>query len=830
MRPQLSRPPYARARRLLLVALWLAACASPEERFAEHVARAEAHIEAGRIRDALIEYQSALKIDPASAQVNWRLGELLSDAKAYQAAAFHLGEAYRLDPNRVEAVLWQVSLIWRSSPQRAQQILEEVMQRHPDDARVYRTESALALVRGDRRAALAAVGRALELDPDDAESWTQLGAVHLARIRSALRRDAIPRDALYEDALEAFDRVETLEGGHVGARLEKARVYASWDGHSQQADDAYRAAVELARERANPQHWLAAALAMDEYARGAGRHSLRVYALRQAVDADPKRIRSWEKLARVTEQIEGPEQAERIYLELVEQQPQRPASHIAYTSHLARQRRGLDAIAHLDRVLSEGLDAAALWEQLMRLELSEGQRANARATYHRMRERHGGDSITRRSGARLAISDGRDEEALEILRELDGEEESAEVEQLRALAYLNLGDSAAATTAIERAVSLSESFPVAIKRVEASVHYEARRWSETLQTLRALEQHRHELAPAELLMRAVCFYETGRAEQGRRLLDELLGDPAVAKRAALEFARREGEEDPDAAHRELARALRHAPGSHELMVAITQLDVRSGHHERALRRLDKIIDSQLAGPQLLLLRAELLTLRGELERAEADALRAFEADPDLPGAVDLLFAIYEEQGRLAEALRAFQEAESVGVLHSGARVLLGRLYLSQGRSDEAREAYEKAIESDPGNAPAMNDLAYLLASEGRELDRALVLAEAARRALPDHPSPPDTVGYVHLRGHRYESALRAFRGAIELAEARRGEAAPTFHYHLGLALSGLERDGEAADAFARALALDPGFPDADEARRKLDEAQRAGAASSSQEE
>lgn len=823
MHPHRPSPPLARVRRLLLAALWVVACASPEERFADHVARAEAHVEAGRIGDALIEFQSALKIDPTSAQVNWRLGELLSESKAYRAAVFHLGEAYRLDPSRVEAALWQVSLTWRSSPQRAQQILSDVMQRHPDDARVYRTESALALVRGDPDAALAAVGRAIELDPDASDGWAQLGAVHLARIRAVLRREETPEDALYEQALAAFDRVEALEGGHVGARVEKARVYASWSGHAQQADAAFRAAIALARERENAQHWLAAALAMEEYARRTGRRALRADALREVVSAEPKRVRSWERLARLTEEIEGPERAEQIYLELLEQQPQRPAAHIAYTSHLARQRRGLDAIAHLDRVLSEGVDAAVLWEQLMRLELSEGMRARARATYQQMRERHENDPLTRQSAARLAIADGRDEQALEILRGLDGEEQSAQLEQLRALAHLNLGDTAAATTAIERALSLSEGFPIAIKRVEASVHYEAQRWRATLQTLRALEQNHHELTATERLMRAVCFYETGQSEPGRRALEDMLGEPAVAARAALEFAEREGRRDPEAAHRELARALRHAPGSRELLVAITQLEVRSGHQERALRRLDEVIASQLAGPQLLLLRAELLTLRGELERAEADALRAFEADPALPGAVDLLYAIYEGQGKLAEALRAFEAAESVGVLHASARVLLGRLYLSQGRRDEALEVYEKAIESDPANAPAMNDLAYLLASEGRQLDRALVLAQAARRALPDHPSPADTVGYVHLREHRYESALRAFRSAIELAEAERGEAPPTLYYHLGLALSGLERDGEAADAFARALALDPGFPDAAEARRRLEEARRADA-------
>jgi tetratricopeptide (TPR) repeat protein len=621
--------------------------------------------------------------------------------------------------------------------------------------------------------------------------------------------------------------VDELESGHVGARLEKARVYGSWKNHSDDAVDAYRSAIALARQRDNREHWLGAALAMEEYARNTGRREFRIQALRAAVAADPTRIRTWDALARAAEEHQGPEEVDRIYQTLLEQHPARPAAHIAYTSHLARQRRGLEAIAHLDRVLSEGLDAPILWEQLVRLELSDGLRADARATHQRMRELHADNPLTERSAARLAIADGRDADALEILRELVGADDSNEVEQLRALGYLNAGNVGAATAAIERALSLAQDFPIAAKRIEASIRHEAKQWDATLQALRALEEHGQTLTAAERLMRARSLYELGQHEAGRRELDALLGESVVSPQAAIEFSRREGRRHPADAQRQLGRALRYAPGSHELLAAMTRLDVETGHADRALRRLDRVVESQLAVPRARLLRAELLTLAGELQRAEVDALQAFEADPQLSGAVDLLFAIYERQGKLAEALRSFEEAESVGVLHPGARVLLGRLYLSQGRSDEAREAYEKVIEVDPESAAAKNDLAYLLAAESRDLDRAQTLAEQAQRALPEQPEAIDTVGYVYLRKGHHEAALHQFRRAIALAEAQRGEASPTFHYHVGLTLSALERNAEAAAAFERALALDSEFAGAADARRQLEAARRGDAANSS---
>jgi tetratricopeptide (TPR) repeat protein len=812
------RPLPARARRLALAAILCAGCASPEERFAEHVARAEAYLAERHSDEARIELLAALKIDPGSADVNWRLGELLSESGAQRAALFHFGEAYRLDPSRVDAALRQVSLLWRESPQVARRILQRVKAEHPDDPRVHRTESALALVRGDPTAALAAARAALDLDPDDPDSWAQLGSAHKGRIREARARGAEPADALYEEAIAAFDKVDELEGGHVGARLEKAHVYGSWRNHSDDAVAAYRSAIALAQQRDNRKHWLGAALAMEAYAHRTKRGKLRLQALRAAVEADPTRIRTWETLARAVEENRGLEQAERVYQRLLEQQSDRPAAHIAYTSHLARQRRGADAIEHLERILEKGLDAAILWEQLVRLELSDGLRADARATYRRMRELHADDPLTKRSAARLAVADGRGADALEILRGIKGTDDSSEVEQLRALGYLDIGNTVGASAAIQRALSLAQDFPITAKRIEASVRHEARQWYATLEVLRALEEHGQQLTAEERFMRARALYELGRHEAGRRELDALLGESAVSPQAAVEFSKREGRRHPADAQRRLSRALRQAPGSYELLAAMTRLDVEAGQADRALRRLDAVVESQLAVPRVLLLRAELLSLAGELRRAEADALKAFEADPQLPGAVDLLFAIYERQGKLAEALRAFEEAESVGVLHPGARVLLGRLYLSQGRSEDARSAYEAVIELNPENAGAKNDLAYLLAVEGRDLQRAQTLAEQAQRALPDRPEAIDTVGYVYFRRGHHEAALHQLRRAIALAETQRGEAPAIFHYHAGLTLSALERDAEAAAAFERALALDSGFSGATDARRRLEAA------------
>ena len=125
--------------------------------------------------------------------------------------------------------------------------------------------------------------------------------------------------------------------------------------------------------------------------------------------------------------------------------------------------------------------------------------------------------------------------------------------------------------------------------------------------------------------------------------------------------------------------------------------------------------------------------------------------------------------RLAEARRSFEEAETAGVLHSGARLLLGRLYLSQGELAKAQQAFEKVVADQPELASARNDLAFVLAERGEQLDRALELARGAQQALGDNPAAIDTLGYVYYRGR---SPRGGARGAATRDRARRSATRP----------------------------------------------------------
>ncbi|MFG1377669.1 tetratricopeptide repeat protein [Xanthobacter autotrophicus] len=89
-----------------------------------------------------------------------------------------------------------------------------------------------------------------------------------------------------------------------------------------------------------------------------------------------------------------------------------------------------------------------------------------------------------------------------------------------------------------------------------------------------------------------------------------------------------------------------------------------------------------------------------------------------------------------------------------------------------------------------------------------LLDDAARqyrkilKKVPDHPDVMHLLAMVRSRQHRTDEAIALYRAAAALKPQD-----AKLWYNLGLAYTSVERNGEGADAFARALALDPSLPE-----------------------
>jgi tetratricopeptide (TPR) repeat protein len=110
--------------------------------------------------------------------------------------------------------------------------------------------------------------------------------------------------------------------------------------------------------------------------------------------------------------------------------------------------------------------------------------------------------------------------------------------------------------------------------------------------------------------------------------------------------------------------------------------------------------------------------------AEAELRKQLELFPLDAFAHATLGRLYVEWHKYDAAVPELQKSVSLTPKNQSLHVLLGKAYLNVGKNAEAIAAFDRAIEIDP--SPWMwNDIAYELASNHTELDRALRYAESA---------------------------------------------------------------------------------------------------------
>ena len=79
------------------------------------------------------------------------------------------------------------------------------------------------------------------------------------------------------------------------------------------------------------------------------------------------------------------------------------------------------------------------------------------------------------------------------------------------------------------------------------------------------------------------------------------------------------------------------------------------------------------------------------------------------------------------------------------------------KKKEALDNYNKVLAIDPDNPLVLNNLAYMTADSGANLDQALTYAERAKKRAPDSPDVADTLGFVYFKKNINTEALRIFR-------------------------------------------------------------------------
>lgn len=188
----------------------------------------------------------------------------------------------------------------------------------------------------------------------------------------------------------------------------------------------------------------------------------------------------------------------------------------------------------------------------------------------------------------------------------------------------------------------------------------------------------------------------------------------------------------------------------------------SGHHPRHATKIEL---KEKDDAYLQFIRADLLSLQGEMRRSDAELVRLTQRYPQMAYFYALLAQNYGQEKRYEEAVKAAKHALELEPRFTEARLTLGRLYAVQERHDDAAREFAAAIRDDPKREEAYPFLANECVAHG-EYGRAL---EALRRLLAVNPD--SVVAYYYMGAinaqhlNRLGEALRLYQEALNIDPA-----------------------------------------------------------------
>ncbi len=250
----------------------------------------------------------------------------------------------------------------------------------------------------------------------------------------------------------------------------------------------------------------------------------------------------------------------------------------------------------------------------------------------------------------------------------------------------------------------------------------------------------------------------------------------------------------DEAEASLRQAAEFAPATGALYTARGHLAEQRGERERAATYYAEAVDARVPDREALWRLAALRIEDGR--RDEAERLLAG-LHPDARRAPEAVVRLAEAEYHGGQPERALERLAGLEPRDDPALRSREATYLeAAGRLEEALAAREALLADAPEDPAAQNDVAWTLAALGRDLGRALALAEAGVSGSGRAPATLDTLAAVRLRRGEPLAALATIDRALAGA---RGPVRASLLVSRAEALARLGRRVEAKAVLAASL-------------------------------
>lgn len=733
-----------------VLAAALSGCAGEEERQQEYYQRALAFYEEGNIEKASVEIRNALQINGDFPDGRYLHALIYEKDQNWQQVYANLNLVVELDPKHIKG------LIKLSQIQFINGMYEEVMKN---------------------------AGTVLEIEPENPDALTLLASVHF-------------RQGENDKAIKLANQALASTPGHVGAISVLSEIYKKEDPDfaltvigdgmknapeeamlrlmeidvllsNQRLDDALSAYQGLVR--AYPDnllfHYRYIRLLQDQ-----GRLDQAEQELRDLVASNPDNqdLKLW--LADFFMSQNDYDEAEKTLTGFIRQESEDTGLRKALAKvHVAKREYNqaesiFRKIVELQPENVHGLEAR---NALVELHLIKGEREQAATVLKDIFDIEPENTQALITRARIALSEGRTEDAISDLRtvtrnqssavgarhllarahEMEGDLELAldnyrqilatqatEVSAMLKAARLEIrfGNQAAAEELLQSALKIAPDNPQATGML-VELYSQQQRWDEGLQQAGKMIQDE----------RLAAF---GHYVKGRLLSRK--GDLKGAEQAY----RKSLEIEPSAIESlnflsyNLARQQRVA----DARTFLEQHLKTWPDHSHAAERLGELLASTD--------RAQAM----QFYQQQIDKREGREQLPFLMG----LGQVQQVEGQTDAALQSFRQGAEVAPDHAGVAVVLASLLQSRGNYDEAVRYYQQALRVDPDQLIAANNLANLYLGEMRSpenLEKAGQLGKVLRGTR--NPIFLDTLGLISYHNDNLPSAISFFESALASGQA-----------------------------------------------------------------
>lgn len=397
--------------------------------------------------------------------------------------------------------------------------------------------------------------------------------------------------------------------------------------------------------------------------------------------------------------------------------------------------------------------------------------------------------------------------ALNRLEELDGKSEQISMEKFRC--YLQMGDKEKAFNEIE---SLSKEYPydMSYRNILGDVYLDNGKTQEAYDTYQRILEEVPGYAPTVISL-AQYYKKTGNDSLYRAQIDTILVNDNVLPDTKMELMRQliliseQTTKDSTKIVGLFKRILERPQQNADLAMLCAQYMISKKMEKESVPVLNQILSID---PENKPARLQLLSYAirdNDMDEVVRVAAPALEYNPDAMEFYYYLGLAYYQKKETEKALDVFRKGirqvneKSDKNIVSDFYAILGDIYSTKEMKAEAYAAYDSALVYNPDNIATLNNYAYYLSVERKDLDKAEEMSYRTVKAEPENATYLDTYAWILFEKARYTEA----RIYIEQAMRNGGDTSQVIVEHCGDIYYMLGEKDKALEYWKKAEGMDP---------------------------